>query len=149
MARTRNIADVIKAKLAADHELATSVAEEYVNAQIAQQVYELRTAAKLTQKDLAERIGTQQSVISRIEDADYEGHSLGLLKRIAEALGKKLRIEFCEPEAKEVAEKPATVTTSKVVTIVAVDRSGGRTFVSDTSPRSGAFALVATTREGR
>ena len=42
-----------------------------------------RTEAGLSQKELAEMIGTTQSVISRLEDADYEGHSLSMLSRIA------------------------------------------------------------------
>ena len=36
----------------------------------------------LTQKELARRIGTHQSVIARLEDPDYRGHSLALLNRI-------------------------------------------------------------------
>ena len=95
MARTRNFADVLRKELAADPALAKRVSEEWFNADIAQKVYDARTGAGLTQKKLAERCGTRQSVISRIEDADYDGHSLGLLKRIAEALGRTLRVEMC------------------------------------------------------
>ena len=94
MAHTRNLADVIRAKIAANPDLADAVENASFNADVATQVYELRTEARLTQKQLAERIGTHQSVISRIEDADYDGHSLGLLKRIGRALGRKLRVEF-------------------------------------------------------
>jgi transcriptional regulator with XRE-family HTH domain/phage-related protein len=108
MARTRNLADYIKAQMAADPALATAIEEEAINAHIAQQVYDLRIAAKLTQKELAERIGTQQSVISRIEDADYEGHSLALLKKIADALGKRLSIEFSDLEPTKADEKPVS-----------------------------------------
>jgi transcriptional regulator with XRE-family HTH domain len=43
---------------------------------------------------LAEKLGTKQSVISRLEDADYEGHSLTMLQRIAAALGRRLEIRF-------------------------------------------------------
>jgi transcriptional regulator with XRE-family HTH domain len=92
--RTRNFGDVIRAKLAANSELAKLVEEESFNADIAQQVYDLRLAAKLTQKELAEKVNTQQSVISRIEDADYDGHSLTMLKRIAAALNVRLKVEF-------------------------------------------------------
>jgi ribosome-binding protein aMBF1 (putative translation factor) len=97
MATTRNFADVIRANLAADPELAKGVLEESFNSNVAQQVYDARMAAGLTQQQLAERCGTQQSVVSRIEDADYYGHSLSLLKRIAEALGRVVRVELSEP----------------------------------------------------
>src|SRR5260370_41465483 len=97
MATTRSYADVIRAKLAADPELAKGVLEESFNSNIAQQVYDARVAAGLTQQQLAERCGTQQSVISRIEDADYYGHSLSLLKRIGEALGRVVRVELSVP----------------------------------------------------
>jgi hypothetical protein len=39
-------------------------------------------------------IGTTASVISRLEDADYEGHSLAMLRRIAAALNKRVEIRF-------------------------------------------------------
>lgn len=45
---------------------------------------------------LAGMIGTDQAVISRLENADYEGHSLTMLRRIARALGKKLDIRFVD-----------------------------------------------------
>jgi ribosome-binding protein aMBF1 (putative translation factor) len=114
---TRNFVDVIRAKLRADPELADMVEEESFNADLASKVYELRTAAGLSQKQLAELVGTQQSVISRIEDADYDGHSLKLLRRIAKALSKRIRIEFyaCASHPTEEVEtftaswKPAEV----------------------------------------
>ena len=71
-----------------------SLNEERANMEIARKVYDLRKEAGLTQKELAERIGTTASVISRLEAADYEGHSLGILRRIAAALGKKVEIRF-------------------------------------------------------
>ena len=46
----------------------------------------------MTQGQLAELVGTTQSVISRLEDSDYEGHSLSILHRIAEALQKKVTV---------------------------------------------------------
>ncbi|HEY3762068.1 MAG TPA: helix-turn-helix transcriptional regulator [Verrucomicrobiae bacterium] len=64
------------------------------NAVVAQLIYEARNKAGLSQAELAERIGTKQSVISRLEDANYEGHSLGMLQRIAVALGQRIEIRF-------------------------------------------------------
>ena len=71
---------------------------ERVNAEVAQMIYELRKDAGMTQKALADLIGTTQSVISRLEDADYEGHSLSLLSRVAKALNRKLAIEMAPPD---------------------------------------------------
>lgn len=77
-----------------DPELREMIAEEAVNLQVARMIYDARTSAGLTQKQLADVIGTQQSVIARLEDADYEGHSLSMLRRIAEALNQKLEVRF-------------------------------------------------------
>ena len=66
---------------------------------IAQQIYELRINAGLSQKEMAKLIGTTQSVICRLEDADYKGHSLTMLSRIASALKQRVEIRFV-PESK-------------------------------------------------
>ena len=60
----------------------------------------LREKAGLTQAQLAKRIGTQPSQISRIEDADYSGHSVETLRRIAGALNATLRIDLVPEPAK-------------------------------------------------
>jgi DNA-binding XRE family transcriptional regulator len=62
--------------------------------QLARRIYELREQAGLTQEQLAKLVGTTPSVISRLEDSDYEGHSLTMLKRIASALNKRVEIRF-------------------------------------------------------
>lgn len=62
--------------------------------EIARKIYDLRTKAGLTQRELAKLVGTSASAICRLEDADYEGHSMAMLKRIAEALNKRLEIRF-------------------------------------------------------
>ncbi len=48
----------------------------------------------MTQAALAKLVGTTPSVISRLEDADYIGHSLTNLRRIAAALDHRLEIRF-------------------------------------------------------
>ena len=71
-----------------------SLEEERANLDIACKIYDLRNKAGLTQKELAKLVGTTPSVISRLEDADYEGHSLSMLRRIAAALDKRVEIRF-------------------------------------------------------
>lgn len=61
---------------------------------IARKIYDLRTNAGLSQRALAKLVGTTASVICRLEDADYEGHSLAMLNRIAAALDKRVEIRF-------------------------------------------------------
>ena len=50
--------------------------------------------AGLSQRALARLVDTTASVICRLEDADYEGHSLAMLRRIAAALDKRVEIRF-------------------------------------------------------
>jgi len=63
-----------------------------LNARIAREVYDLRIAAKLTQRQLAARVGTSASVICKLEDSDYTGHSLTMLQRIATALDARIEL---------------------------------------------------------
>ena len=67
---------------------------ERSNARIARDLFDLRTRAGLTQKELAHRAGTTPSVISRLESADYEGHSLSMLRKIGSALGLAVEVTF-------------------------------------------------------
>lgn len=62
--------------------------------ELARKIYELREQTGLTQATLAKMIGTSESVISRLEDSDYTGHSLTMLKRIAGAVNKRVEIRF-------------------------------------------------------
>ncbi len=75
-------------------EMMALLEEERANADVAQLIYDLRQEAGLTQQELADLVGTSRTVITRLEDADYEGHSLSMLRRVAAALDRKVRIEF-------------------------------------------------------
>ena len=89
--------------VAGDHKREQQYAEEVINAEIARKIYQLRTKAGLTQQELAKRVGTSKSVICRLEDADYEGHSLSMLKRLAEALEKRIEIRFLPAKRLRIA----------------------------------------------
>jgi transcriptional regulator with XRE-family HTH domain len=58
----------------------------------------MRTAEGLSQRELAKRIGTTASVICRLEDADYSGHTLQMLNRIASALGRRIELHAVPKE---------------------------------------------------
>lgn len=68
-------------------------------------VREMREDARFTQAELAKKVGTTQSVIARLEDAEYTGHSLAMLERIAIVcgIGLKLRAEKKPNFDREVA----------------------------------------------
>ena len=73
------------------------------SAAIARTVYELRTKARLSQDELAGRIGVTKAVIADLEDDDFEGDALGLLQRIAGALNKTVEIRVVPRKAKRRA----------------------------------------------
>ncbi len=64
------------------------------SAAVARKLLDLRTEAGLTQKQLADLVGTTHTAISRLENDDYAGHSLSMLQRIAVALGRRVEISF-------------------------------------------------------
>ena len=68
--------------------------EARASAEVAREIHSLRENAGLTQAQLAKLVGTTPSVISRLEDADYQGHSLSMLRRIAAALNRRVEIRF-------------------------------------------------------
>ncbi len=62
--------------------------------EVGRMLYKLRTKAELSQRELARLVGTTASAICRLEDADYDGHSLAMLRRIAAALNKRVELRF-------------------------------------------------------
>jgi transcriptional regulator with XRE-family HTH domain len=59
---------------------------------VALQIAALREKAGLSQKDLARKLHTSQQQISRLESPAYEGHSLSMLRRVADVLGVTVRV---------------------------------------------------------
>ena len=94
MAKTKDALKIINRITGDDPELTAMIEEETLNAGVARMICEARTRAGLTQQQLANLVGTKQSVIARLEDADYEGHSLFMLQRIATALNQKIEIHL-------------------------------------------------------
>jgi ribosome-binding protein aMBF1 (putative translation factor) len=86
-----------------------SLQEEFVRAEqawdIAFQIRNLREQAGLTQKQLAELVGTKQSNIARIEDADYTGYTLKTLEKVTKALRARLEVRIV-PETNSHIARP-------------------------------------------
>jgi DNA-binding XRE family transcriptional regulator len=68
--------------------------EARANDSIARKLTNLRLRAGITQRQLANLVGTTASAICRLENADYEGHSLVMLNRIATALHQRVELRF-------------------------------------------------------
>ena len=81
---------------------------------VALQIAALRQKAGLSQKELARRLHTSQQQISRLESPSYEGHSLSMLRRVAEVLKANVRVVFEPfPVASHVAESPPVYRTRR------------------------------------
>ena len=75
--------------------------------EVAVKLAALRKKAGLSQKELAQKAGTTQQQISRLESPSYEGHSLSMLRRIAAVLGATVHVEIQQkrsPRQAAVAE---------------------------------------------
>lgn len=78
----------------ADPEARYAYAEDFLNTVIASQIYVLREEQDMTQAELATAMGTKQSGISRLENVNYSAWKIQTLKKIARALGVRLRVTF-------------------------------------------------------
>ncbi len=81
-------------KLLEDKDFREAFEQEYRNLVISEKIAELRHKARLTQEQLAKKVHTTKSAISRYENSDYNGYSLSLLQKIASACGADLRVSF-------------------------------------------------------
>src|SRR5712691_8483194 len=66
--------------------------EGLVDIEAAQLIHNMRSRAGLSQRELARRVGTSASAINRLESADYEGHTIAMVRRIATALHRRLEL---------------------------------------------------------
>ena len=99
MSKALTATDILKQRVLGNNpERLRRVEEHKAAMEIATQIYEVRIEAGLSQKELARLVGTSQSAISRLESADYDGHSLKILQRIAAALGQRVEVRFVPTE---------------------------------------------------
>jgi transcriptional regulator with XRE-family HTH domain len=76
----------------------SAVAQQFIKSgeawDVAVQLVSLRKKAGLSQKELAKKVGTSQQQISRLESPSYKGHSLSMLRRVADVLGASIHVEI-------------------------------------------------------
>lgn len=101
--KTKDATEILNRHFGNDPARRSDIEQMKQDMEIGSLIYAARTEAGLTQTDLAQRIGTQQSVISALEAADYDGHSMPMLRRIAEALGLSIEVKFVEHRSLEHA----------------------------------------------
>ncbi len=81
-------------KLLEDKNFREEFEREYENLVVSEKIAELRHKVHLTQEELAGRVHTTKSAISRYESNEYKGYSIALLQKIASACRADLRISF-------------------------------------------------------
>jgi transcriptional regulator with XRE-family HTH domain len=99
VAGTANALEIIRRRLIKGDKKREERIRRYEEAfEAAQKIYDLRVARGFSQKELADLVGTTASVICRLEDADYRGHTMNMLRRIATALNCRVEVSFQEEE---------------------------------------------------
>jgi ribosome-binding protein aMBF1 (putative translation factor) len=91
--------DIKKQRREPSTETRASVGQDF---DLGQLIYDLRSEAGLSQRELAERMGTTQSVISRLEEGGGAKNRLDTLARVATALGRHLIVSFPEEVPKRL-----------------------------------------------
>jgi ribosome-binding protein aMBF1 (putative translation factor) len=94
MAKITDAVEILKRKMGIDPNTDPEMLQIAEDLRVAQMIYDARSEAGITQKELAQAVGTTQSVISQLESAEYKGHSLTMLERIAKALNRRVEIRL-------------------------------------------------------
>ena len=97
MAKRKTLMDEIREELAQDRELNAVYQRELARLELANQIAALRRHVGLSQAQLAERIGTKQAGVARMERAGYAGFTVATLAKIAAATGARLDIRLTPP----------------------------------------------------
>ena len=109
MAKTKNALEILDRLTGRSAVVRRGIANARINMEVAQMIYDARTKAGLSQSELPALIGTKQPVTARLEDADYEGHSLTMLQRIAAALEQRLELRFVPKKSRTRRRPPLPI----------------------------------------
>lgn len=98
MARRKTLMDEIREELGQDRELNAAFQRELARLKLANQIAAARKRARLSQAQLAERIGTKQTGVARMERAGYTGFTTTTLAKIAAATDCTLHVQLAPRE---------------------------------------------------
>ena len=93
-----------KEELMADPEYRAIYEEEAAKKELWFQLVEARLAARLTQTEVAKRLGVSQAQVARIEKRGYDAYTLTTLRRYVQALGDKYSLEVTIRQAGRLAQ---------------------------------------------
>jgi transcriptional regulator with XRE-family HTH domain len=79
-----------------DKEYREAYLDEFVKSSIAYQILALRNKVGMAQKEFAAKLGTTQSIVSRLENAEYGAETLNTLLKIAKRNGVALDVRFID-----------------------------------------------------
>lgn len=91
--------DLKASKPPIDSDTAAEVRSDF---ELGQLIYDLRTQAGISQAELARRMNTSQSAVSRMEEGGGARNRLDTLVRVARALGRHLVLSFPDEEPSEL-----------------------------------------------
>ena len=94
MAKRRTLMDELRQEISGDAELNAAYQKELARLRLASQIQTLRRQRGLSQAALAERIGTKQTGVARMEREGYTGYNVGTLAKIAAAMGSHLEVRL-------------------------------------------------------
>ena len=94
MKRTTDALAIINNLIGKDSQIQQKVNESYLKAEVGQLIYDTRNQAGLTEKQLADLIGVDESIIEDLEAGDYEGNAVIMLQKIAVVLKQRIKIEL-------------------------------------------------------
>ena len=92
-ARRKTNYEIWREEQLADPQTRRVFEEEAARMDLWLQLVEARTAAGLTQAQLAKKIGVSQAQVARIEKAGYDSYTLNTLRKYVAALGKGFQVE--------------------------------------------------------
>jgi ribosome-binding protein aMBF1 (putative translation factor) len=91
---TTDAVRILQHRLKRDPKLAILVEEELRRLKLAEQIHDARREAGLSQKQLADKMGTSQSAIARLEKGDYGRSTIRTLTKVSHVLNRRLKVEL-------------------------------------------------------